>query len=103
MQTVVKAGPFHYAYVCAQLRVYARYCFPSAVSGQLFARSPCPNPDRWHVLLSLTLNWTGRNTLLAMDPAAVEEFRKLDQEKNRLEADIKNLYDYLTEDGDSIQ
>ncbi|CAJ1406959.1 unnamed protein product [Effrenium voratum] len=34
-----------------------------------------------------------------MDPAAVEEFRKLDQEKNRLEADIKNLYDYLTEDG----
>ncbi|CAE7413334.1 unnamed protein product [Symbiodinium necroappetens] len=34
-----------------------------------------------------------------MDPAALEEFRKLDQEKNRLEAEIKTLYDYLTEDG----
>ena len=35
----------------------------------------------------------------AMDPAAVEEFRKLEQEKNRLEGEIKNLYEYLTEDG----
>eukprot|EP00438_Fugacium_kawagutii_P021987 Skav217015 [mRNA] locus=scaffold1803:241329:244217:- [translate_table: standard] len=34
-----------------------------------------------------------------MDPAAVEEFRKLEQEKNRLEAEIKTLYEYLTEDG----
>ena len=34
-----------------------------------------------------------------MDPAAVEEFRKLEQEKNRLEGEIKNLYEYLTEDG----
>ncbi|CAE7563083.1 PSMD9 [Symbiodinium natans] len=34
-----------------------------------------------------------------MDPAAMEEFRKLDQEKNRLEAEIKTLYEYLTEDG----
>lgn len=37
--------------------------------------------------------------LEAMDPAAVEEFRKLEQEKNRLEAEIKTLYEYLTEDG----
>ncbi|CAE7600601.1 PSMD9 [Symbiodinium pilosum] len=29
----------------------------------------------------------------------MEEFRKLDQEKNRLEAEIKTLYEYLTEDG----
>jgi len=36
---------------------------------------------------------------LAMDPAAVEEFRKLEQEKNRLEGEIKTLYEYLTEDG----
>ena len=35
----------------------------------------------------------------AMDPAAVEEFRKLEQEKNRLEGEIKTLYEYLTEDG----
>lgn len=34
-----------------------------------------------------------------MDPAAVEEFRKLEQEKNRLEGEIKHLYEYLTEDG----
>ncbi|CAL1162481.1 unnamed protein product [Cladocopium goreaui] len=34
-----------------------------------------------------------------MDPAAVEEFRKLEQEKNRLEGEIKTLYEYLTEDG----
>ena len=44
---------------------------------------------------------SGENRLLcnAMDPAAVEEFRKLEQEKNRLEGEIKTLYEYLTEDG----
>ena len=34
-----------------------------------------------------------------MDPSAMDEFRQLELEKNRLEADIKNLYDYLTDDG----
>ena len=45
--------------------------------------------------------WNGFSELCqcAMDPAAVEEFRKLEQEKNRLEGEIKNLYEYLTEDG----
>lgn len=38
-----------------------------------------------------------------MDPAAVEEFRKLEQEKNRLEGEIKTLYEYLTEDGFSVR
>lgn len=29
----------------------------------------------------------------------MEEFRQLELEKNRLEAEIKNLYEYLTDDG----
>lgn len=50
---------------------------------------------------SLETWWVPRRLagLEAMDRAAVEEFRKLEQEKNRLEAEIKTLYEYLTEDG----
>eukprot|EP00931_Biecheleriopsis_adriatica_P116497 TRINITY_DN92135_c0_g1_i1.p1 TRINITY_DN92135_c0_g1~~TRINITY_DN92135_c0_g1_i1.p1 ORF type:complete len:220 (-),score=52.91 TRINITY_DN92135_c0_g1_i1:26-685(-) len=34
-----------------------------------------------------------------MDPSVMEEFRKLEQEKQKLEAEIQGIHDYLTEDG----
>lgn len=60
----------------------------------------CKCTEFWRLYASLETWWVPLvGGLEAMDPAAVEEFRKLEQEKNRLEAEIKTLYEYLTEDG----